>query len=509
MFGSRGESRGEWGVSGPGWRGLGRVACLCWLGVSQGMALAATVPLTVVPEPVRQVARAAGVPLEAVALAVRTVEGAGREELLHRAEVPMQPASIMKLLPTYAALSLLGPDFRWVTRLYGERRPRDGVLEGALYVQGGGDPALTTERLWLMLRELQMQGVRQIGGEVVIDRSAYALPVHDPAAFDGEPVRPYNAGADAFLLNHAALRIDLEGEVTGDVTAVRALLHTPGNWRLVNRLQLGKPPCGDWRERLQVEVVPREGGGNRRGAGELILSGEFAPACGKRRLYLSPWAVLPPGDGNAQAADLWGALWRETGGRGGANVISGAVPAGAELLLEWESPPLAEVVRDTNKFSNNVMARHLLLALDPARPATPAGGAARLRQWLADVQVPGAGLIIDNGSGLSPRERITAGQMAALLASAWRSPVMPELLASLPVAGVDGTLRQRFAGSAMQGRAHLKTGSIAGVRSLAGYVLDSRGNRHVLVCMVNHPRANSSICDAAAIWLAGPRSGRL
>jgi D-alanyl-D-alanine carboxypeptidase/D-alanyl-D-alanine-endopeptidase (penicillin-binding protein 4) len=440
------------------------------------------------PEPVRQAARAAGVPLEAVGIAVRAVEGGRLELPQHRAEVAMQPASIMKLLPTYAALSILGPDYRWQTRLYGERRPRDGVLDGALFVQGSGDPALTTERLWLLLRELQLQGVRRIGGDLVIDRSVFALPPYDPAAFDQEPLRPYNAGPDAFLLNYAALRIDLESDGNG----VRALLYTPSQWRVSNRLQVGKGPCGDWRERLRVEVA----------AGEIVLSGEFAPVCGKRRLYLSPWAANANGDGNAQIGDLWQPLWRELGGSGPQRVVSGSVPSSGELLLEWDSPPLAEVVRDTNKFSNNVMARHLLLAIDPARPATPAGGASRLLQWLRELAVSPAGLVLENGSGLSHAERISAGQMAALLVSAWHSPVMPELLASLPVAGVDGTLRQRFAAGPTQGRAHLKTGSIAGVRSLAGYVLDRQGRTYALACMVNHPRAQAAICDALANWLA-------
>lgn len=460
------------------WSGLGVVALLA--GVS-GYAWAA------LPEPVRQAAHQAGVPLEAVGVSVRALEGRAGELLQHRAGVAMQPASIMKLLPSFAALSLLGPDFRWQTRLYVERRPQGGVLNGNLFIQGGGDPALTTERLWLLQRELQQQGVRQLAADLVVDRSAYALPPHDPAAFDQEPLRPYNGGADALLLNHAALRVDLDGDVQG----VRAVLHTPSQWRVVNRLQAGKAPCGDWRERLRVEV----------GAGELVLTGEFAPSCGKRRLYLSPWA-LAAGDGNAQVADLWSPLWRELGGIGPQRVVSGAVPAGAELLLSWESPPLAEVVRDTNKFSNNVMARHLLLALDPAKPATPAGGAARLRQWLREQQLEMAGLVIDNGSGLSPTERLSALQMSSLLAAAWRSPVMPELFASLPVAGVDGTLRQRFASAAIQGRAHLKTGSLAGVRSLAGYVLDRQGRPYALACMVNHPRAQSVICDAVASWLA-------
>jgi D-alanyl-D-alanine carboxypeptidase/D-alanyl-D-alanine-endopeptidase (penicillin-binding protein 4) len=200
-------------------------------------------------------------------------------------------------------------------------------------------------------------------------------------------------------------------------------------------------------------------------------------------------------------------LWAETGGLWKGGVRETAVPQGARLLHSSESVTLAEIVRDTNKFSNNVMARHLFLTLGAEAAGAPGNAqkaSAAVRAWLARKGLAAKELVMENGSGLSRIEQVSAATLASLLQAAWRSPVMPEFIASLPVVAVDGTMRRRLKGDGIAGRAHIKSGLLSdqGVRSIAGYLLDRSGRRHVVVMIVNHPNAAEAqpAMDALLHW---------
>jgi D-alanyl-D-alanine carboxypeptidase/D-alanyl-D-alanine-endopeptidase (penicillin-binding protein 4) len=197
-------------------------------------------------------------------------------------------------------------------------------------------------------------------------------------------------------------------------------------------------------------------------------------------------------------------IWSEAGGKLTGKVRAGSVPAGARLLMRVESEPLASLVRDMNKFSNNVMARHLFLALSAERqgPGEARASERILREWLAARAIEAPGFAIENGAGLSRDDRITAGTLTALLRNAWTSPVMPEIAASMPIFATDGTLKSRRAGSAA-GQAHVKGGTLTGVQAVAGYVLDRSGRRWAVAMMVNHPKANAAqpALDALIEWV--------
>lgn len=447
---------------------------------------------TVLPPEVTRALNAAGLPPGQFAVAVQAVDAAA-PRLLHNAARPMNPASVMKLVTTYAALEKLGPAYTWKTELRGDNAPRDGRLEGNLYLVGSGDPALTLERFWLLLRQLRDRAeVRQIGGDLVADRRAYRLPPFDPAAFDNEPLRAYNVNADAALVNYTALRFTLVPDLAAG--SVRLVQEVPQEGLAVNaRIAPGAGECGDWREKLTVRFDPA---GKR-----LDIGGTFPLVCGEKPLHLAPLA------GDAYLAGLFRPLWRELGGQFAGQVREGPAPAGGVPLLRWESPSLAEIVRDTNKYSSNVMARHLFLALadTPAgEAATLAGARQGLRQVLAEKGLSFPELAVENGSGLSRDDRIAARSLLQLLLAAWKSPVMPEFVASLPLAGRDGTLKRRFGNGSSAGRAHLKTGSIEGVRAWAGYVTDAGGRRWALVALAGGPKAGAAWGPVEALleWVA-------
>lgn len=428
----------------------------------------------------------AGIPLRSVAVVVHGVE-AEQALIRHNAHQAMNPASVMKLVTTYAALELLGPAYTWKTEALLDAPAINGQTGGNLYLRGSGDPRLALEQFWLLLRQLRTRGLADIGGDLILDRSAFTLPAHDPAEFDNEPLRPYNAGPDALLINLNSLRLTLKPDPIQKTVSV--IPETPSeDLRIDNRLALTQDACGDWRERLRIKVD-----GN-----SIELAGHFAASCSDKALNLSPWPA------NMQVEQLFRVLWRELGGSLRGKVRAGTTPASARLLAVQESPALGEVVREINKFSNNVMARQLFLSLAAERPATPEDARQRINTWLADKDMKQPGLVLDNGSGLSRSERISADGLSHLLLAAWKSPVMPELMASLPVAGIDGTLRKRLGSTAAAGRAHLKTGYLDGVRAIAGYVLDSSEKRWVVICLINDPksRLGKPAMDALLRWVA-------
>ncbi len=451
------------------WRTVILFAALAICRAAQGAEL---------PAEVAAALKTAGIPTSSVGIVAQRVDNP-QPTIRHNARQAMNPASAMKLLTTYAALELLGASHTWKTEALGD-------AAGNLYLRGSGDPRLAIEQFWLLLRQLRARGVGDIG-DLVLDRSAFSLPPHDPAEFDNEPLRPYNAGPDALLVNLKSLRLTLRPDAAR--RAVEILAETPSeSLRLANRLRLVDEACGDWREKFHVALDDDV----------LDLAGNYPASCGDKALFVSPW----PAD--VQVERLFRALWRELGGTLRGQVHPGIAPPAARSIATQESPPLGEIVREINKYSNNVMARQVFLSLDAARPATPEGARRRIEGWLAGKGLRLPELVLDNGSGLSRRERISAEGLSQLLLAAWQSPSMPELMASLPLVGVDGTLKKRLHGSAVAGRAHLKTGYLDGVRALAGYVLDSENRRWILVFLINDPksRGGKPAMDALLRWVA-------
>lgn len=445
------------------------------------------------PAAVAQALRLAGIPVSGTAIWVREVD-AGTPRLAVNARVAMNPASTMKLLTTFAALDQLGPAYTWKTEAYANGVVTDGVLAGDLHLRGGGDPKLTYEQFGRLLRQVRAHGVREVRGDLVLDRSAFVVPAADPGRFDAQPLRPYNVAPDALLLNFKAVTLQLIPDAALKTVTV-ALEPAPANLDVVNKIVLGNGNgCGDWKERLRADIFDH-GAGSR-----LVLTGTLPASCGEQRWNL---AVQ---EHPAYILGVFRQLWAELGGRFDGTVRDGPVPADARLVGTLPSPTLGEVVRDINKYSNNVMARQLFLTLgleSGRRPASAEDADAAVRAWLDARGLVVPDLVLENGSGLSRRERITAEGLGRALGVAWKSAVMPELIASLPVAATDGTMKKRLRQNGVAGQAHIKTGSLEGVRSIAGWVLDKSGRRWIVVFFVNHANAGAAqpALDALLQWV--------
>lgn len=439
------------------------------------------------PAPADYLARlaAARIPREAAAVVVAPLDG-GALNWDDNEKKPMNPASTMKLVTTYAALHLLGPAFTFRTEVLADGPLAGDVLRGELYVRGGGDPHLVIENLWLLASRIRGFGIRDIRGDLVLDKGMFEPLPHDPGQFDGEEGRAYNVGPDALLLNFKSIAVTFVPDTAAKVARVMVIPEVAGMKypRLVPGVEGG---CGDWRGRLRADINDPM---------NLRFGGAYPLACGERIIHIGAL-----GHTNYFGA-VFRAMWEREGGSWTGKVREGAVPAGARLVAAQESAPLASLIRDINKYSNNVMTQQLFLTLGAAGGAagTPARGASAVRGLLTARGIAAPELILENGCGLSRIERVSAGTLAAVLIDAWKSQWMPELMSSLPVSGVDGTMQKR---DVVSGAAHMKTGLLEDTRAVAGYVLAASGKRYVVVGIINHPAASrgTGAHDALIDWV--------
>lgn len=394
------------------------------------------------------------------------------------ARTPFNPASTIKLLTTFVALDTLGPAYTWKTEAYVDGRMEGERLDGNLVLKGYGDPFLVTQNFWKFVRGLRDRGLREITGDVVGDDSYFDPGPPDPGEFDGRPYQAYNAPPDALLLNFQAIRFNFFPDAqTGRVRVVPE--PAPANLKIDNDLKLVRGRCGGYLYRIRMQVLP-----DPDATAAVRFSGKYPAACGS---YAISRVVT---HGPPFALGVFKSLWSEMGGRIDGTLRTGTAPPDAKPFFSVESPPLADVIRSINKYSNNVMTRQMLLTLGAVRygaPGTTEKGEQAIMDWLRRNHLDFRGLVLDNGAGLSRETRISARSLGQLLLRAHADPYMPEFVSSLPIPGVDGTLRHHFRGTPLVGHAHLKTGSLDNVKAIAGYVQARSGRTFVVVSLQNYP----------------------
>ena len=435
------------------------------------------------------------VPAEAVSVLVQA-RGEQSPRLRVNAETPRNPASVMKLFTTYAALEGLGPGHTWETRVHAGGPVRDGRLHGDLWFEGGGDPFLTAEDFWSLLGSVRRRGIEHVDGDLVFDTSRFAAAERDAGAFDNRPYHAYNQSPHPLLVNLNAIKFELESLQPGE--GVRVSMHPPlGNLPVENRLRADPSVwCGAYRWHVDYRVA------GDAGAPLAVLEGRQGAGCGPRRLHR---AGLPV---ETYVHGLFDALWAHWGGEFSGDWRTDTwVNVTAKPLARHESRPLAAVIQTTNKFSNNVMARQLALSIaaeQDIRPASEGDGRAAVMEVLRSRGLALDGFHLDEVAGLSRDNRITVEHVAELLDHAYASMVMPEFLASLPVAGVDGTLRNRFSGEPEAGRIRAKTGSINHVSGIGGYVRNRSDETLLVAVLVNyrdaHRGSGTAIQNAVLRW---------
>jgi len=473
-------------------QGLFRVWLVIAVALASNNAVAA--PATgELPGSVQAVIKGHKLPEASVSIVVQEI-GAAAPVLSFNAGKPLNPASTIKLLTTWLALEELGPAYTWPTEAYLDGKLERGVLRGDLIIKGYGDPYFITERLWRFQRQLRMRGLRSIEGDLVIDNSLFTNEYDDPAEFDGKGMRVYNVTPDAFLVNFQAVRFYFMPDLAKNTVRVIGD-PMPSNLTIENQLQLGKGFCGGYQNGIGIR--PSEPKDRNR----IVLTGRYRSGCEEYGLTRS---VLT---GPSYAYGVFRSLWEETGGILSGDWQLGIAPTAPEFsknlpadlagspepFVQVQSPPLSDVIQYINKFSNNVMARHLFLTLGVEAfeaPATRAKARQAANEALARKGFSFPELRLDNGAGLSRKTRIAAGSLAEILLAAEDRPWSAEFISSLSLAGLDGTMRKRFKEEEMTGQMHLKTGRLTGVFATAGYVHARSGRDYVVVILQNYSGAD-------------------
>ncbi|MGY4493424.1 D-alanyl-D-alanine carboxypeptidase/D-alanyl-D-alanine endopeptidase [Pseudomonas sp. TE3610] len=445
---------------------------------------------TTLPPKVAQALKTSKIPDNSLSLVMVPLSAPGTPTVFN-ADVSVNPASTMKTITTFAALELLGPNYQWKTEFYTDGTLSNGVLHGNLYLKGGGDPKLNMEKLWLLMRDLRANGVLQITGDLVLDRSYFiqpTLPVFDDDG--GDENAPFLVRPDALMVNLKALRFVARndgGKVSVTVEPPIASIHIDNQVKALASKQCG----GD----VRYNPVTAQDGIS------VVVSGNLGEGCSSQT-YLS---LL---DHPTYTAGAVRAIWAELGGSIAGRDREAVVPKDAKLLARAFSPDLAEIIRDINKYSNNTMAQQLFLSIGARyrtdADADDAKAAQRvIRAWMARKGIPASHLVMENGSGLSRGERVSARELATMLQVAWKSPYAAEFMSSLPIIGTDGTMRKRLKTTALAGEGHVKTGTLNTVRAIAGFSRDDNGNTWAVVAILNDPKpwGASSVLDQALLDL--------
>jgi len=431
-----------------------------------------------IPDRIQRIIDGHNLPESSFSFYVQAV-GADAPRFVFNAGKPMNPASAVKTITTFAALESLGPAFTWQTELYALGPIENGVLRGDLLVKGGGDPFLVEDQLRGMLKSLQRAGVERIQGNLVLDGSYFDPSVTGDELIDNQAGRAYNTRPSAVIANFQAMTFYFYPHPNGQDVIIHSDPRLP-NVKITNRLRLVNRSCGGYQRGISYNLNPED-------PTEVIFEGSFPSRCSRYQMVRE---VLNAPD---YTFGLFTTLWNELGGTLEGGLRVGAVPDDLEPIVVWNSVPLGDVIKSINKYSNNVMTRHLLLTLGAevlGPPATVDKGIEAMKNYLELKSLDSTQLSLDNGAGLSRDTRVTTDLMTGLLQSAWASPYMPEFVASLPINGLDGTMHNRVRGTTMSGRMHVKTGSLDEVAAVAGFVYSQSNTIYTVVGIVNHELAD-------------------
>lgn len=466
--------------------GILAILCsLCWLGSAQAQAL--------LPQRLKVVTEGHKLPATTYGFLVQEANG-GSVLLDLNSNVAFNPASTMKVVTTLAALEQLGPSYSWLTKVYAQGPITNGTLTGDLAFKGGGDPYLLEEQVRNLLKAVQRAGITRITGDLVLDTSYFAPEVAQDVLIDNQSERAYNVLPNALMSNFQAVTFYFRPDPDGRHVVINADPQL-ANLNITNNLRLRQGACEGYQRGIRFaedEARPER----------VSFAGEFPASCQE---YSMVRAVMTP---ELFFYGLFSKLWRELGGEFSGKLRLAKVPSDSTVLLQWSSPPLGEVIRSINKYSNNLMTRHTLLTLGAerfAQPATVSSGGSVVSEYLQMLGIDSSSLVVSNGSGLAREARISPGLLNQVLQHVYKSPYMAEFIASLPINGVDGTMRNRLRESRMRGNMHVKTGSLDGVAAVAGFVTARSGKQYTVVGILNDEQADRGpgveLMDALLAWV--------
>ncbi len=433
--------------------------------------------LSKLPTAVQQALKKHKLPASSLSLYIKEVNGQ-QPLIMLNSDIPRNPASTIKVITTYAGLHMLGPTYTWQTRFYLDGKLSGNTLNGNLMMQGGGDPFLVKEAFWHILFTLRAKGLQHIKGNLLVDAGDFAEELGTTGDFDKRPYRAYNTFPDAALVNfsvHQFNFIPQKNRIHIYADPPSATVEINNNVRSVT----GK--CKGEHHRIKQNIV------HYSSHASVTFSGDYPHSCGSHQLLRS---VI---SNEKYVYGVFKSLWESMGGTITGTVSKTTINKNKPYYVA-SSEPLSEIITHINKYSNNVMARQLLLtlakekqmSLDKRNIASKAMGRVAISEWLHSIGIPAPDLLLDNGAGLSRSARVSAMTMGKILEHAYNSPYQPEFMASLPMVGVDGTVRRRLDGIIPAGKIRIKTGLLNNVRAMAGYVKTGSNKDLIVVSLQNH-----------------------
>ncbi len=389
------------------------------------------------------------------------------------------PASVSKLFTAYTALKRLKPTSTFKTDVYAQGPVSDGHLAGDIYLRGGGDPSLVSERLWMLVNELVRSGIKKISGDIIVDDTYFdreRTPETRPGYLTDQA---YNApiGALSFNFNTTTIYV-----TPADIPGKPPIVYTdPENSYIdvVNQASTGKEGSKNTVAVKRTKFVQGDIGDT------VLLRGSIPVGHKEMRFYRN---IVNP---SLYAAHMFKTFWEQRGMRLEGKIREGTLPAKAKLLLTFDSLPLWQVVWGMNKFSNNFVADQILKKVGAetwGAPGTMQKGVKALEDTLENIGIPPKAYTIIDGSGLTRKTRVTARQIVRVLtAAASDLSLSAEYIASLGVGGEDGTLRNRLPSDQSHSVVRGKTGSLDGVNALAGYTSTRDGETVAFAIILNDP----------------------
>lgn len=379
----------------------------------------------------------------------------GKVLYAHNPDLGLNPASNAKLVTTATALAKLGPEYRYATRFYADANAWSGTeLRGDLYIRGTGDPSLVTENLYKIARDLHARGLRRITGSVVVDASFFDADGLPPGFDQKNEFASYRAPGGATSVNFNTHVVFLRPGSAPGQPAV-ATVEPPVPCVVIDNQVT---TAAGRKAPVQADSAVRDG------KLHIQFSGSIGVDAGTASYR------YPIHDPSQYAGEAMVVALRNAGIKvSGKSVKKGKTPAKHKLLATHRSPSLGTLIRGVNKHSNNFMAEQVMKSLAP-EPASAEAALEVVRTHLASLGVASDGLVIGNGSGLYDTNRVSTAQLTGLLRSVYQDPrYAADFLASLPIAGADGTLRRRMKTGATLRRVRAKTGTLNGVSALSGY----------------------------------------
>ena len=441
------------------------------------------IPLSVfseVPPEYKKIISSYKVSNNSFTLVIKNLTNKSEPLITHNEKNFFNPASLAKIVSTFIALEVLGPQFSWQSDFYHNGTINGDTLNGDLIFKGRGDATFSINNLENSIRKIQRKGLKKINGNLILDMSYFGLDSKEKT-FDNDPMRAYNALPTPVVIQSNTMNFifttkdsNLDIESNPDIEYVT----------IKNNIKITNNRCIDWKSKLNYRTKKENS------KIKVIFSGKYSRKCGTKSINLS---VL---DDNKYFYNIFKDRWNANGGD-----FSGDLDVTFIKGTDWKvlhshiSKPLSEVIRDTNKYSLNLLARNTMLTVlaeDSDLLVLESSVNKYVQKWLKKNNLPYKGLFFENGAGLSRNSVLTSEQLLLLMEKIYYDPLMPEMLSSFPISGVDGTLKRRMNYSSFKKSAHFKTGSMKNVNAIAGFLLDKNKEMKIFIFIMNDLAAKDS-----------------